>query len=106
MCTSGRHGVEGDSLTKRSGWSETSPVPSLVGARGGGPTSADHRESAKVRKPGRIRDETLGSERDARVHEKSRLPDCGRAFEASVEGRKEVRLEPATLLEQDKLRTS
>ena len=31
-----RHSVEGDCLKARSGESETSPCPSLVGARGGG----------------------------------------------------------------------
>ena len=35
-CTCGRHSVEGDCLKARSGASETSPYPSLVGARGGG----------------------------------------------------------------------
>ena len=34
-CTCGRHSVEGDCLKARSGASETSPYPSLVGARGG-----------------------------------------------------------------------
>ena len=32
------------------------------------------------------------------MHEKSRLPHSGRTFDACVEGRKGVRLEPATLL--------
>ena len=32
------------------------------------------------------------------TNEKSRLPDSGRKFEASVEGHKRVRFEPATLL--------
>ena len=53
-CTSGRHGVEGDSLTTRSGESETPPCPSLVGVRGGGPPRADHRESGRVGKPCRF----------------------------------------------------
>ena len=35
-CTCGRHSGEGDCLKARSGASETSPHPSLVGARGGG----------------------------------------------------------------------
>ena len=43
--TCGRHSVEGDCLKARSGVSETSPHPSLVGARVGGTPRADHRES-------------------------------------------------------------
>ena len=37
-------------IASRRGWetSETSPYPSLVGARGGGPPRADHRESTGV----------------------------------------------------------
>ena len=50
-CTSGRHGVESDSLAARSGKSETRPYPSLVGASGGGPPRADHRESAGCENP-------------------------------------------------------
>ena len=40
MCTSGRHGVEGDSLTTQSGEKETSPHPSLMGARGRWPAES------------------------------------------------------------------
>ena len=69
-----------------------------MGAGSGGPTRADHRESARVREPSLLGHEALGSEGDARMHEKSKLPDRGRTFEASVEGRKGMRLEPATLL--------
>ena len=63
----------------------------------------DRRELTIARVPGcenpdRFRHETLGSDEDARVHEKSRLPDRWRMFEGSVEGRKRVRFEPATLL--------
>ena len=35
------------------------------------------------------------------MHEKSRLPVCGRTFQASVEGRKGVRLEQATVSDQE-----
>ena len=59
---------------------------------------ARRRESARVGEPSQHRDEASGSEGDARTHEMSRLPDSGRTFEASVEGRKGVRLEAATLL--------
>ena len=37
--------IKGDCLKARSRTSKTSPYPSLVGARGGGTTRADHRES-------------------------------------------------------------
>ena len=39
----------------------------------------------------------LAQRDDARMHEKSRLPHSGRTFKVGVEGRKGVRLEPATL---------
>ena len=37
------------------------------------------------------------AQRDARMHEKSRLPHSRRTFKVGVEGRKGVRPEPATL---------
>ena len=52
--------------------------------------------------PCSLRHNALGSQGDARVHEKSRLQDSGRTFEATVEGRKGVRLEPATLFRATK----
>ena len=59
---------------------------------------ARRRESARAGEPSRLWHEASRSEGDARTHEKSRLPDSGRTFEASVDGRKGVRLESATLL--------
>ena len=70
----------------------------FVGAGSGGPTRADHRESARMREPSRLGREASGSEGDARMHEKSKLPGCGRTCWASVEGRKGLTLEPATVL--------
>ena len=69
----GRYSVEGDCLQSRSGASETSPHPGLVGTRGGGTSWADHRESAGSRNSRRHGDETLGSEGNARVLEASRM---------------------------------
>ena len=43
--------VDARGLKARSGSSETSPYPSLVGARSDGTPRADHRESAGSRKP-------------------------------------------------------
>ena len=58
-----------------------------MGARGCGTPSADHRESAGGRKSRRHKDETLGSEGNARVLEESRLPNRRRAVEDGVWGR-------------------
>ena len=41
--------------------------------------------------------QTLGSEGDARIHEKSRLPHSRRTFKDGVEGRNGMRHKPATL---------
>ena len=61
--------------SRRSGKSETPPYPSLVGARGGGTPSGDHRESARVRKPRRFGDEMKHFAR-REMHEFMRRAGC------------------------------
>ena len=48
------------------------------------------RECQGAKTPCRSRHETLGSGGNARIHEKSRLPEDGRTFEVIVEGREDL----------------
>ena len=51
--------------------SATPSYSGFVGAGSDDPTRADHRETSRVREPSRFMHGASGSERDARLHEKS-----------------------------------